>query len=170
MKIMGVLSILSWPAVIRHLKLTRSPRVMLRCLQGLAVLIIAVLFLLLPLMVLHRWLLFGLLALLLVGQAVLSKARHEVKGLTIDIDRQSISLKLLSLESGSDQNQGLATESESLSCKVEYFSPHLVMLSYRQQDDGCCWPCWGRWQHFPVFPAMLSKEDYRRLLAVAKLA
>ncbi len=143
---------------------------MLWRLQGLVVLIIAVLLLLLPLTVLHRWVLFGLLALLVVGQTVLSKARHEVKGLTIDIDRQSISLRVSNLESGLDQNQGPATGSESLSCKVEYFSPHLVMLSYRQQDDGRCWPCWGRWQHFPVFPAMLSKEDYRRLLVVAQQA
>lgn len=44
-------------------------------------------------------------------------------------------------------------------CRAEYFSNWLVLLSYQQN---------GRRHVLPVFPAMISAEDFCRLLAQAR--
>ncbi len=173
------LSILFWLAVIRYLELKTSPAAMLRRLQAVAILMTAVLLFLLPLALPVRLALYGLLSLLVVGLVLQSRERREFKSLIVDTDAQTVSINywLSGSEPAPAPGQGLernpqesAAIAKPLSCRVEYFSQRLIMLAYREEpEDDAQWPYLRRLRRLPVFPAMLSHDDYRRLLAVVRL-
>lgn len=80
--------------------------------------------------------------------------------LTIDVAEQCVSL-------ARTENELM---DQSINCRVKYFSPRLVMLSYRQSSAGY-FGCrrLPRYARVPIFRSMLSEEDFIRLLAVARL-
>lgn len=148
---------------------------MLGRLQGVVVLITAVLLALLPLALPVRLALYGLLSFLTVGLVQQSREKRGFKSLTIDTDAQTVSINYVLSGSGLGQGleQGLEHSlkkeavAKPLSCRVEYFSQRLIMLAYSEPDDHyfhCRYL--RRSRRLPVFPPMLSQEDYRRLLAV----
>ncbi len=169
-------STLFWPVVIQHLKLKTSPTAMLWRLQGAAVLMTTVLLFLLPLALLVRLALLGLLGLVVVGLVLQSRHKPEFKSLTIDTEAQTVSIDYSSPESVSGEGieqklqQERATTVKPLGCRVEYFSQSLIMLAYSQEveDDVQC-RYLRRSGRLPVFPSMLSNDDYRRLLAVVSI-
>lgn len=171
------LSILFSPAVIQHLELKTAPTAIVWRLQGVVILMTAVLLFLLPLALPARVALYGLLSVIAVGLILRSREERDFKSLTIDTDAQTVSIEHSLSGSGSESRQDLdqnqqegAMAAKQLSCRVEYFSQRLVMLAYREpaDDDFRC-RYLRRFRRFPVFPPMLGDDDYRRLLAVARL-
>ena len=122
--------------------------------------ITAILLLLLPLDV---WVTFVTCFLLVLVLVMLKRQRLTDAGigkLTIDVAEQCVGIA----------RTGDELVNQPINCQVKYFSPRLVMLSYRRSTVGY-FGCrrLRRYSSMPIFRGMLSDEDFSRLLAVARL-